>query len=352
MSDSETLRKVREALGLQADSGPTFASRRKRHYREEARHLDSARDAKRIGRLLLAAWADRPCLEITTAVAEDYRDARHQQTTRRGRPPAPATINRELQRARRCLQWAVEQRLLPYNPLATVRMEDEANVRKTKIRTEAELEPILAECDKWLRALVLVCIDCGFRRMEAVTLEWTQLGMVRIKGQPRPVIELWDTKAGRTGSIDASGRRRVGLTDRTFQAIWDLPRAGKYIFCGRLPGRYRSGREAPLRPGSHVNAGAALRKFQRACARAGFKGADDEPVTLHMLRHSAMYRFRVRDRLPERTVMRQLGQKTRAAYDRYGIGDEHESAEMFETVNANIAAELERLTGRKPPRGT
>ena len=45
--------------------------------------------------------------------------------------------------------------------------------------------------------------------------------------------------------------------------------------------------------------------------------------------------------------MRQLGQKTRAAYDRYGIGDEHESAEMFETVNEHIAEELSLLASRR-----
>lgn len=342
MDDRDLLNEIAARLGLKGQrTRPTFGEIWQRHYREEARYLDSARDARRIGKLLCAAWNARPALEITTAIAEDYRDARKATITRRGAPPTPATINRELQRARRCLQWAVEQRLIPYNPLATVRLEDEDNIRKTKIRNEVELEPILAECDRWLRALVLVCIDAGCRRMEAVTLQWSQVGTVRRKGKPMPVVELWDTKNGE--------RRRVGVSERAFQALWDLPRAGKYVFCGRQPGRYRgTGREAPLRPGTHVSADAALRKFQRAAARAGFKGTDDEPVTLHMLRHSAMYRFRVRDRLPERTVMRQLGQKTRAAYDRYGIGDEHESAEMFETVNENIAAELQRLAEKKP----
>ena len=41
--------------------------------------------------------------------------------------------------------------------------------------------------------------------------------------------------------------------------------------------------------------------------------------------------------------MKQGGWLTRSAFDRYGIGDEEELAEMYEVVDARIARETDRL---------
>ena len=90
-----------------------------------------------------------------------------------------ATTDNELARARRCLQWAVEQKLLPYNPLARVHLERKNNTRKSKIRTEEELQRLLALADPVMKALILAQIDCGFRRMEVFSLQWRKSSSCR-----------------------------------------------------------------------------------------------------------------------------------------------------------------------------
>jgi len=343
----DKLSQIRALLEMDAGGGPTFAELWRRYYREEARYLRTARDVAHRGAILLRAWGTRIASSLTSADAEDYRDRRKAAITRRHRAPMPATINRELACARRCLQWALEQRppLLRVNPLASVRMEAERNVRRTKIRTEEELERLLELADRAMRALILAQIDCGFRRMEVLTLQWTQLALVRYRSRTtdtlmtRPMAELWDTKNGE--------RRRVALSWRTFEAIQDLPRIGRYVFVGREPGNRRT-RESPARPGTHLAPSATLAKFKRLVDKAGLVGVDGEPITFHTLRHSFAYLTRVRDRIPERQVMKQGGWKTRSAFDRYGVGDEDELSEMYEVVDANIAAELARRT--KPPK--
>lgn len=356
MDDRELFNEIAARLGLGGKAGGiTFSALWARYYREEGRYLGTARDVAKRGEYLLAAWGDRPAQQITTSDAETYRDQRKKQVTRRRRPPAPASINRELAIARRCLQWAVEQRpaLLPYNPLAGVTMEPENNVRRTKLRTEEELQRLLEHADPTMRALILAQIDCGFRRMEVFSLQWTQIALVRYRDRAgeirvRPMVDLWRTKAARAGDINSDGRRRAALSDRTWQAICDLPRFGRYVFCGREPNNQHSATWTP-RPDTHLAPGATLQKFKRLVKKAGLQGVDGEPITFHTLRHSFAYLTRVRDHVTERSAMKQAGWKTRAAFDRYGIGDEDELSAMYETVDANIRAELARLASLKKP---
>lgn len=335
--ESELLRKMRELLGMASpDRGPTFSYVWGRHFREHARGLGTANDIQRMGHLLCKSWGDRPALSLTTEDAEDYRDMRRSQPTRRGPCPAHQTIDNELSRARACLSWAVDEKILPYNPLAGLRLVKPDNARKTKIGTEEELQRLLEHADPTMRALILAQIDCGFRRMEVFSLQWSQIIMVPYRGEMRPMVQLWKTKNRR--------RRRAALSTRTFQAIWALPRhCSRYVFCGRAPGRYRNGREAPPRPGTHLSPDATLRKFQRLALKTGLNTVDDESFTFHMLRHSFAYLMRVRDGVSERTIMQQGGWLTRSAFDRYGIGGEEELAEMYEAVDAAIAAETQRL---------
>src|SRR5687767_14748816 len=113
MDESAKLEEIRRLLGMGAEpTGPTFGELWGRYYREEARYLDTARDMERFGRVFAECWGSRPALSLTTADVEAYRDARRLQVTRRGKPPMPATLNRETAAARRCLQWAVEQRII------------------------------------------------------------------------------------------------------------------------------------------------------------------------------------------------------------------------------------------------
>lgn len=342
MSDRDTLEAIRRLLS-DSSEGPTFATLWGRYLREEGRYLGSAHDVERMGRLVSAHWGERPALSLTTEDVERYRDARRAQRTRRGKPPAPATLNRELGVARRCLQWAVEQRVLKYNPLAAAKMLPEDNIRRSHLRTEEELQRLLEHADRTMRALILAQIDCGFRRMEIFSLEWSQVIMVPHVTRDgrrgvRPMVQLWKTKNGR--------RRRAGLSRRTFDAIWALPRYGRYVFVGREPGRYRNGREAPPRPGTHLAPDATLRKFKRLAAKSGLRTVNDEPFTFHMLRHSFAYLQEVVHGTPRRAAKLQGGWLTDSAYVRYGIGDERDLADMYDAIDAKLAS----LEQGKPPR--
>jgi integrase len=350
--DGDTLDQIRRLLGAgSGPSGPSFVQLWQRYYRVEGRKNDTAVDIERRGRLLCAFMGDARALEFTVERAEDYRDIRRDPDRCRAlylaagvayakTKPRPATLNRELAVGRRALQWACEQRpqLLPYNPLGAFKAEDEDNVVTDMIRSEAELQRLLAAADATERAAVLLYIDCGPRRMEALSLLWTQLFMLKTAKGERPIIKLWKTKTDKP--------RTIGLTWRTFEALSQLPRISRYVFPGREPGRYK-GKDAPVRPGAHLDPDGFNRRFKRLCKRAGVVGADGKPLTLHRLRHSFAFLRRTQDKISEKAIMGQGGWITRSAFDRYGIGDEDERADMYDQVNAGIKAALAAL---KPER--
>lgn len=298
-----------------------------RYLREGIDGLDTVRDIRRIVGRLATEWGDRPAGTITTEDAANYRAKRMAEVTRRGKPPAPQTLDNELSLARRVLNWSVDQKLLSYNGLARVQLVRPNNVQKTKIKTEEDLQLLLECCPDIVRALVLVYLDSGLRRMEAINLQWPHLEVWHRNGRRRGIVELFDTKNGES--------RRSGLSDRALQALLDLPRVSdRWIFANRKTKR-------------RFNPRWLYKLFERAVAESGLVGVDGEAITFHTLRRSFAYLRRVRDRAPERTVMRQGGWKDRKVFYRYGIDDDDETVGLYDLVDDNIdKAKREERAGR------
>lgn len=315
---------------------PSFFALWQRYFREEGRKRDTVRDIARMGKNLCETFGDTPALELNASHCEDHRDRRRKQVTRLQRPPSPATLNREIACARHVLNWAVSEKLLPYNPIAGAQMEQEHNVRQTTVKNEEMLERILDHCDDMIRAIVLAFIDSGFRRMELLRARWDQLDM------RSGVVELY------SGETKNDEPRRPRLSKRALEAIGKLPRISKWIFANQRVGWMYYGR--PYNPRW------LYKRFEIAVADARVEGATradgtKEKITFHTFRHSFVYLRRVRDRIPERSVRRLGGWKTNAAFERYGIGDDQESEEAYRVIDENISIERERLKrdGRRGP---
>jgi integrase len=329
LNAQERLDAIRGLLGEAGApaSGPTFREVWERYWREDARGKRSARDIERIGNELCARWGDRVASTLTSRDGEDYRDARSAVITRLGKPVSPQTIDNELSQARRALNWACDQRppMLEYNGLARVRMARPLNARKSKVKTEADLQLLLAECSPLLEALVLLYIDCGPRRMEAISMEWAQLEVTRDRAR----VELWRTKNKK--------RRHIRLSLRTLAAILRLPRFCRWVFASKKTNKAYSARWL-------------YALFLKAVKRAGLTGVDGETICFHTLRHSFAYLRRTRDKISRQAIMKQGGWIDPKVFDRYGIPDDDELDDMYVEIDKNIADELKRLRAseRKP----
>jgi integrase len=272
--------------------------------------------------------------ELDVMFPARYRDWRGQQTTRRGGSPAVATVNRELERLRAVINWAVEVGQLPPHPLQRIRMVAEDNVQQTNIGTAEEFELLLRACSEShhaLPALVLLYFDGGLRRLEGMRARWDEL----------------EAKPGGGGRLRLAGRRtKTGkpryahLTSRTWSELQGLPRISEWVFANvSAEKKHRRHHGRPYSPGY------LYRCFQAAVVASGLEAAEGESITLHTLRRSFAYRARRLWKWSEPVIMRQGGWRTRAAFDRYGIVDDDEQDEAMEV--AERALERER---RRPPR--
>src|SRR6185437_3103873 len=167
-----------------------------------------------------------PAPKLTPMVWEDHRARRRTEFTIFGRPPTEGVLNNELAEAKAVLNWAVDNKMLKYNPLATARAVKTVVSRETWL-PPADVDRLLASCprlvnevrptrdDGWrasvIRGFVLCLHDSMLRFNEARSIRWDRIG-------PDGRVEL--------GARQTKGKKRrtVFLTPRTLLALEEIPR--------------------------------------------------------------------------------------------------------------------------------
>jgi len=260
-------------------------------------------------------------MALTSERIATYRNERKAQAGNGLAPTKPATRNREVRRLSAALNWAVEAKLIPSNPLAGVPMEIEDNLRQT-CPTPAEINRILlATKSARLRAMIAVGFWSGLRRGEILTLEASQLS--------------WDD-----GLIVLQRRKTKGKKERVtifpdrasdlVRAYLDSAPTGKWLFSTDT--------------GNQISPRNFLRDFQRTVDRSGVQAAPGERMVLHDLRSGFVGR-QLELGTPEKTIMEMTGHSTHAAFDRYV------RVQKRWLLDARERTELADLNGamRKPP---
>lgn len=100
----------------------------------------------------------------------------------KGRPMAPATVNRHHQALASVFTWAIRKRIAPKgwtSPCRSVEKRSEAGNAKTRFLSDAERERLLQACkaSKWpkLYLLVLMALSTGARKGELLGLRWQDI---------------------------------------------------------------------------------------------------------------------------------------------------------------------------------
>ncbi|MHC4278362.1 MAG: tyrosine-type recombinase/integrase [Planctomycetota bacterium] len=198
--------------------------------------------------LPLIRFFGRKCLrEITPWIVERYKHERLKATVR-GKPIAPATVNRELACLRRMFSLAIRWERADGNPAARFKRLQEPN-HAHKILSSEEIDRLLTACTSHSRAMVLLALHTGMRLGEILELTWERVDL------SQGVITLIHTKNGRV--------RRVPLNGAARELLNSWPRSGPYVFGGNRP--YGSIKTA----------------FRAACRRAGLGR-----IRFHDLRHT------------------------------------------------------------------
>jgi integrase len=250
----------------------------------------------------------RPAADLSLLDVDAYRAARMRERTHRGTPPAPATLDREVELLKRIINYAVACRLLGRNPIADVKLLGRANTRKSVV-DDRGFDALYGAAAEHLRPVIVTAYDTGCRLNELLGLRWDQVDL----DAEHPVAHL---HAGETKNDDA---RDIYLTPRAEAVLRDLrakaTQACPFVFVNpRTGGRYRDVRKS----------------FASAASAAG-----RPELWFHDLRRSFVTRARRRG-IPESVVMRMSGHKTNAVFKRYNI------------VEDKDVQEAARLLGRTP----
>jgi integrase len=145
-------------------------------------------------------------------MAADYRIKRHQEKT-----VSDATINRDLSVLRHILYWAVDQAILPGNPLTRLRLARERRVRRPVMSVEEELK-LLAVAPSHLRRIIIVALDTGMRRGEILNQCWEHVDMQR---------KVLSVSRSKTPEGEA---REIPLTRRLFELLANNQQTAGLVF--------------------------------------------------------------------------------------------------------------------------
>ena len=238
---------------------------------------------------------------LTLADIDRYRTSRLGETTRLGRAPSPATLDREVELLKRFLNYSVACKKLPKNPIADVQLLRVPNTRQVVLGEEA-FQRLVAAAEEWLRPILLVAFDTGMRKSEVLKLKWRHLDR--------------DAGAVRLGPEDTKTEkgRFIYLTKRVQETLAALPRhaGSEYVFV-------------------NPDTGERYKEIQAAVERARHAAGLDGMWT-HDLRRSFITNAR-RAGIPQRVIMSMSGHLTDAAFKRYDIVEEEDQRRAVQRLD-------------------
>lgn len=152
-------------------------------------------------KMTLPYFANHEIGQINKALIRQYRVHRHSQ-----KPLTETTVNRDVQALRHILYWAVDEGILPANPLARLRLEKPRRKKRPVMSVVDELKVIKASAAH-LRRIVICALDTGMRRGEILTQDWADIDF------SRRIVSV-------THSKTAGGEHReIPLTKRLFDLL-------------------------------------------------------------------------------------------------------------------------------------
>lgn len=297
----ELLREIENSTAVALDAANmTFedlAAYFEKHHLQPARYVDGRKvsgvrsliPALAAVSALRAHFGARRLRSITYSDLDAYRVTRLKTPTQHGKQRAIASVNRELSKARRMFNIAVQRAWLAESPFkrggSLISNADERHRERVLSRAEEAqlLRAIESEPKReHLKGIILIALDCGLRRGEILTLEWGDIDLAR-----RTItVRAFNAKTARSRMVAMTIRAYEDLTARFYAA----PRSqDERVF----------------------NIAGVKRSFRSACRAAGI---DD--FRLHDCRHTFITRA-IRAGLAPIEVMRVSGHTTMSAFYRY-----------------------------------
>ena len=233
---------------------------------------------------------DMSVSQLSLGHIEKFRQMRMTEKTHTGRPAKPSTINRDIANLRAMLNKGVKYSKIDSNPIQSVSMLEENNVRD-RVLTLEQFQSLLQKCPESIRIQVLIAYHLPMRRSEILNLRWEEIdfknGFIRLSG---------DRTKNKSGRV-------IPLHPVVIRNLKTLPRPihGGYVF--------------------------SFRNWRRKSFRKAVNEAGLGDFNFHDLRHCAINNLRLAGN--DHFLIKQAsGHKTDVAFRRYNLVTEDEMKGM------------------------
>jgi len=125
---------------------------------------------------LLKFFNGKTLQQINPWLIEKYKSERQKENTRYGRPPAKATINRELACLKNMFTKAIEWDMASSNPVKKVKLFPEPP-KKFRVVSDDEFLKLYNASSETLKTVLLIARSCGLRRNEILNLKWEDINL-------------------------------------------------------------------------------------------------------------------------------------------------------------------------------
>lgn len=274
------------------------------------------------GHLYRLLGENTPAAKVDEAAVTWYQAQRLAETTNRGTPTKPATVNREVATLKRGFRLALRSRRLVRRPDVAQLRED--NIRKGFVE-RAQLDAILAHLDPSLQPVVFTAYVTGWRiASELFTRQRRHLdlehGWLRLEpGEDKNGRGRMFKLTAELASVLQAQEARTRALEQSSGVI--VP----WLF-------HRNGR--PIRD--------IDRAWKTACRKAGLPGR-----LAHDFRRSAVRNLE-RAGVPRSAAMAAVGHVTEAMYRRYAIVDEAMLRDVADRLDASEATNKPQRRRKKP----
>jgi integrase len=124
-------------------------------------------------RVLLPYFSNLEIGRITKGTIRQYRQKRHAQ-----KQLTATTVNRDIECLRHLLYWAVDEGILPANPIARIRLERERRSKRPVLSLQEEAL-LVQHAAPHLEKIAVVALDTGMRRGEILHQRWEDVDFAR-----------------------------------------------------------------------------------------------------------------------------------------------------------------------------
>ena len=125
---------------------------------------------------LLKFFRGKPIDKLTSWQIEKYLSARQKENTIYGRPPAKASLNREIAMLRHMYNKSIDWGLVNNNPAKNIKLYKE-KPKPLPVLTEDDFERLYNAASDSLKPILLVAVHTGMRRNEILNLKRSDLNL-------------------------------------------------------------------------------------------------------------------------------------------------------------------------------